>query len=479
MPNQVLVATNANAATENAKFRCEYQVVGNGRGNFDFEPTFGISDTELLTDLLTVLKATILARHGITVVDSEILLLGPPTTSTGGGGGTSTITPPGADGLLTGGQVVWTGLLNFTVSAATYRLGGVDYASAQTDLTLGAADGSHPRIDIIAVDDNGDAVVIEGTPNASPAAPSFDPETQIPLTFVLVETSATTPSGISNTDIYLDNTEWTTSQVGSHFTLASTSNPYRGTKDVEATSAIANDEVKFTKPAAGTTDLTQFANLIFYLRFKAAWPGAKSLVLSWLNGSTQIGNAVTVRGGLFNLDAANITTYQQVVIPMSAFNALTPVTALRMKVTGGSSAIGFYLDSISIQTGMPTTAVPATVESIQFVIDGGGSTITTGIKGDLEIPFACTIQQATLLADQSGAIVIDIWKDTYANFPPVDGDSITASAPPTIAASGTKSQDSVLTGWNKSIAAGSTLRFNVDSVTSITRATLALKVARV
>jgi hypothetical protein len=112
--------------------------------------------------------------------------------------------------------------------------------------------------------------------------------------------------------------------------------------------------------------------------------------------------------------------------------------------------------------------------SITFIIDGGGSAITTGIKGDLEIPFACTIGRVTMVADQSGSIVVDIWKDMYVNYPPIDADSITASAPPTITTA-TKSQDSTLTGWTKAIAAGSILRFNVDSCATIERCTLALK----
>ena len=115
--------------------------------------------------------------------------------------------------------------------------------------------------------------------------------------------------------------------------------------------------------------------------------------------------------------------------------------------------------------------------SITFIIDGGGAAIATGIKGDLEIPFACTIARNTLLADQSGSIVVDVWKDTYANYPPTDADSITASAPPTITTA-TKSQDSTLTGWTKAIATGSTLRFNVDSCTTIEKCTLALKVTK-
>jgi hypothetical protein len=111
------------------------------------------------------------------------------------------------------------------------------------------------------------------------------------------------------------------------------------------------------------------------------------------------------------------------------------------------------------------------------VIDGGGSTITTGIKGDLMIDFACTISGVTLLADQSGSIVIDIWKAAYASYPPVDGGSITASAPPTITTD-TDSQDTTLTGWTTSISANDTLRFNVDSVTSIQRVTLTLKATK-
>ena len=123
------------------------------------------------------------------------------------------------------------------------------------------------------------------------------------------------------------------------------------------------------------------------------------------------------------------------------------------------------------------TSMLGLTAGIQFVIDGGGVVLTTGVKGDLMIPFACTINEWTLLADQSGSVVVDIWKDTYANFPPTVADVITASAKPTIS-SATKGQSSTLTGWTTSIAAGDTLRFNVNSVTTIQRVTLTLKVTR-
>lgn len=118
----------------------------------------------------------------------------------------------------------------------------------------------------------------------------------------------------------------------------------------------------------------------------------------------------------------------------------------------------------------------AKTTTLVFVIDGGGATITTGIKGDLgPFDFPCAIQAVTLLADQSGSIVVDIWKDTYANYPAVVGDSITASAKPTLSTE-VKSQDTTLTGWTTTIAAGDTLRFNVDSITTCQRVVVALKV---
>jgi hypothetical protein len=114
---------------------------------------------------------------------------------------------------------------------------------------------------------------------------------------------------------------------------------------------------------------------------------------------------------------------------------------------------------------------------IAIVIDGGGSAITTGVKLDVEIPFACTITAARLFADQSGSIVIDVWKDSYANFPPTVADTITASAKPTLSTAA-KSQDTTLTGWTTAVAAGDILRFNVDSATTVTRVTLSLTATR-
>lgn len=115
--------------------------------------------------------------------------------------------------------------------------------------------------------------------------------------------------------------------------------------------------------------------------------------------------------------------------------------------------------------------------SVNFLIDGSGSAITTGIKGDIRIPFSCTITGSYLLADQTGSIVIDLWKDTYANFPPTVDDTITAAEKPTISAA-TKDEDTTLTGWTTTVTAGDIIRVNVDSCTAIQQCVLVLTFKR-
>lgn len=116
--------------------------------------------------------------------------------------------------------------------------------------------------------------------------------------------------------------------------------------------------------------------------------------------------------------------------------------------------------------------------ALVFVIDGGGSAIAADTKGDLPVPFDCYIEEAALLADQDGAIKVDIWMDSYSNYPPTNTDTITAGAEPEIAASGSKDKDTTLTGWTRALTKGRTLRYNVDSCTTITRVAISLKVTR-
>jgi len=127
-------------------------------------------------------------------------------------------------------------------------------------------------------------------------------------------------------------------------------------------------------------------------------------------------------------------------------------------------------------------AANTNIADMTVIIDGAGMAIVAGLKGYLFVDFACTVNQWTVVGDETGSIVIDIWACTYAQFDsgathPVVGDSIAGSGLPTLA-SATKAQ-AAPTGWGTTtLAAGTVLGIYVASCTSIKRVTLAHKVTK-
>jgi len=155
----------------------------------------------------------------------------------------------------------------------------------------------------------------------------------------------------------------------------------------------------------------------------------------------------------------NGTNWQNVVIPNSSGNVVITGNTI---ISGGLTA-----------TTVSATTYQGVTRSFGVSFDGMGSVITVNSQSTLTIPYNMVIQSWVLLSDVTGSTVIDIWKDTYSIYPPTSGDSITSLAKPSIV-SGIKNQSSTLTGWNTIVNSGDIIRFNVDSCTGMTKATLTI-----
>lgn len=145
---------------------------------------------------------------------------------------------------------------------------------------------------------------------------------------------------------------------------------------------------------------------------------------------------------------------------------INPATELEIgggiNLTEPSSGVG----KIAVTTSVATRTFPV-------VFDGRGLLLATGIQGDIPLDFACTILEWTLLANTVGSIQVDIWVAAFAAYPPTVANSICGSNYPTLIA-GLNGQGPP-TGWTTAIAANSTFRFNINSVSGMTRCTLGLK----
>ena len=110
--------------------------------------------------------------------------------------------------------------------------------------------------------------------------------------------------------------------------------------------------------------------------------------------------------------------------------------------------------------------------TVNYVIDSGSLPMQTGDKGKLTIDVTGVIEQIRVLSDQTGDIVFEIEKCTFADYP--NFTSITNSASVQLTNTD-KYFDDVLNNWTSTITAGEILRFNVISVNNIRRLLISLK----
>ena len=92
----------------------------------------------------------------------------------------------------------------------------------------------------------------------------------------------------------------------------------------------------------------------------------------------------------------------------------------------------------------------------------------------VRVPYGGTLLKWTLIANVSCSCVVDVWKTTSAL--PTNGNSITASAKPTLA-SATVGSSSTLTGWTIAVVEDDVFGFELESLTGVpSEITLVLKV---
>jgi hypothetical protein len=256
-------------------------------------------------------------------------------------------TPSSGNFIKSGATFAHVDDLDIAVGAAEYYIQGVLYTSPAVVLTAAAADATNPRIDAVVLNSSNVAVIVTGTPAASPVRPQIDPATQLELTFITVAALATEPE-INTEPIYLENTEWTTTASGARIDPDNTGDPHSGTKSIKFIVAVAGDNVKFVDTAFNLED---FELLTMWVT-PVTWVAQKSLTLQCYLAGVAKGNPVSLRDGVFGL-VRTTTTDQLIAISTRAFGVSgITVDEIRATVAGGSTGLTAYIDDIALQGGI-------------------------------------------------------------------------------------------------------------------------------
>jgi hypothetical protein len=169
--------------------------------------------------------------------------------------------------------------------------------------------------------------------------------------------------------------------------------------------------------------------------------------LTWLSSTTQHGTPVIIGDGAYGLNTQVTGAYQQVVVPMSAFAIPAGITVdrLRWEVTGGSGAVGFYLDDWLIQAGISTEPAPImlyrgawstdTVYNTNIVVSRSGGTYIALEPNQGQDPLT-TASWALLAANLDDAASLGSGEapDTYVLMADGDGGADWESLPVSVSA---------------------------------------------
>jgi len=234
--------------------------------------------------------------------------------------------------------------------------------------------------------------------------------------------------------------------------------------------------------------------------------GGVSVLTSTTLGSGVVNSSLTSVGTLTNLNVGDLSVSTNTVTSTGDI-ILDPVSTNPVRIAGGSplrlfgstttnNYVGVAVSAsiitdytITLPGGPPTAAnevlqfatngtaeFVSNVKTLNFIIDGGGSVITTGVKGNVVLDADYTFNGWTVVSDLSGAIVVDVRRSTFGSFPTTNvdaGTSIVTGALPTITASGRSAENLSITPVD--LAARDILEFEVNSATTITRVTVALR----
>jgi hypothetical protein len=169
----------------------------------------------------------------------------------------------------------------------------------------------------------------------------------------------------------------------------------------------------------------------------------------------------------------NTNTFTSLATAVAAFlHANTAYAAGNTTWTYAANDVMRTANSAYAQANVANNTANSTC--IGFVIDGGGAPITAGEKGSIEVPFACDIVRWTMLTDISGSANIDMWSRDYSTTMPTAANSMTGNLGMTLSTA-RANQSTAMGNWRMTrINAGNVISYNVQSASTITKATITL-----
>ena len=235
--------------------------------------------------------------------------------------------------------------------------GVIEIITFNQEKTLAAGD-PNDRYDIIAFNLETEIIeIVPGTAAPDPAFPALT-ENQKQITVVFIKANSTEPENAEYLPVYDDNLQEvggefdTSTNAPANITLDDTDNSSSGTKSIKFNLAANNNRVDLdvATPLNGGSyshlrlDILLENNVNHNIRFQFRTQSPAS-------GS----NTINIYHNRYGLDKNNTTTWQTILIPISAF-AIVGYNFDRLRIQNKRASASFRLDKIGLISGLEDAA---------------------------------------------------------------------------------------------------------------------------
>lgn len=217
------------------------------------------------------------------------------------------------------------------------------------------------------------------------------------------------------------------------------------------------------------------------LKVSEGTPSAGAPAVLNSNATRQVSLAtVTVANGASSVSSGNITDTRPYTVGSNEIRLNNGADLIVYSDAGTTqkALLDGATGNLTLSGTLTTTRIIGETTIWPVLLGGTGSVLAAGVALDLPVPYNGKITGWDIYGDPAGAVVVDLWQDTYANYPPVVADTITGANKPTLTADTTKNTWTASSGAEWNITQGRIIRFNIDSASKVTRVLIALKVTK-
>ena len=260
----------------------------------------------------------------------------------------------------------------YFVYANKYVINGTLFSTYISDtLTLSGASGQD-RIDVITITTGQTFNVVQGVPSANPIKPDIDGESEIELTFVLVQAGTTTPADVFNDLIYDENLgtgggEWNTSVSSAQVVTNYGGDSQSGSLSIAFSAVTTGDYVTFDNNGFLSGD--DLSNIVFRLKLLNVAPHRLGIRL--YNTTTgQVGLNLGIDNGFYGFNSTSIGNWQTIIVPKTVLG-VNGMEFDRIRLFTRRAGVIFLVDNVIAQNGTLVITTGPTITSTSELINDG------------------------------------------------------------------------------------------------------------